>query len=138
MFAFQHSCSLLFMGTSHWELLWGRASVLRTSSWRMQTSSVPCVNAYSFVRSRRQNLPSSVRAVASAESTTFSECTVTQSFKKKKPPKSSVTLRKGRPRDPFQDLQKTARNKPHSAPANQVHWERTSELSLQPSREFWT
>ena len=130
MFACQPPFPRLFMETSHWESLealhsesvWGRASMLRTSSWQKQTSSVPCPNAYSFVRTSRQNLQSSVvRALASAESSTFSE--------------------KGRSKDSFRDSQKTARNKPHSAPANQVLGTRehamlpalhTSELSLQP------
>ena len=50
MFAYQLSSPQLFMETSHWELLCGRASLLRTSSWRKKTLSVPCMNAYSSVR----------------------------------------------------------------------------------------
>ena len=54
---------------------------------------------------------------------------------------------KGRSKDSFRDVQKTARNKPHSAPANQALGTKehvmlpalhTPQLSLQPGGEFWT
>ena len=65
------------------------------------------------VRTRRQNLPSSAKALASAGSTTFSECTVTQPFKKKKPP--GIEYKRAR------DVGRPAH----------------LELSLRSSREFW-
>ena len=79
--------------------------------------------------------------------TTSSQCTVTRSFKKEKPPKYSMKSGTGRSKTLSWDSQKTARNKPHSAPANQLSGTKehamspalhTSELSLQPSHESWT
>ena len=55
--------------------------IWQTNFWR-QTSFAPCMNVSSCVRTRRQNLPSSASVLASVESTTSSECTVTQFFKR--------------------------------------------------------
>ena len=84
-----------------------------------QTSPTLCMNECRSVRIHKLNLLSAARALASAESTTSSECTVTQSLEKKKPP-NALKLGKGRSKDSFQELLTTVRNKPHSAPANQV------------------
>ena len=56
------------METSHSKLQWDPASVLQTISWQRQTSSAPCMNVSSCVRTRRQNLPFFAHVVASAES----------------------------------------------------------------------
>ena len=58
--------------------------------------------------------------LASAESTASSERTVTQFFKRDKPPKSSMRLGKGPLRDSFRHSQRTALNKPRSVPASRV------------------
>ena len=107
------------------------------------------MNAYSFVRTRSQNLPfreslgaSRINRILSVHGHSILE------EKKKKPPKSSMKLGEGHSKDSFQDLLRTVWNKPHTAPANQVLGtekrhamlpaQHTSELSLRPSREFWT
>ena len=105
------------METSHSELHWGHAS----------TSSVSCVNVSSCVRTRRQNLLFFARVLASVETTTSSECTVSQFFKRDEFPQ-------------FLDSRRTAWSKPHSVPASRVLGSRGREMpalhSLQPNREF--
>ena len=58
---------------SHSESQCDHATVSQASSWQKQTSSGPCMKACDHVRTHRQNLPSSEKAWASAESTTSSE-----------------------------------------------------------------
>ena len=82
-----------------------------------------------YVMTHRQNLPSFARTWAAAESTTSSENIVTQSFKKKKPPKYLIRLGKGHSKDSFQDLLRTVRNKPHSAPTNQMSGTKEHRMS---------
>ena len=82
----------------------------------------------------------------SGESTTFSESTFAI-LQERVAAKVSMKSSEGRSKDFLRDLQETSRNKPHSAPANQVFGttehamlpdKHTWELSSQPSREFWT
>ena len=104
----------------------------------------PCMNTCNYVRIRRRNLPSSVRAQAPAESTTSSECVVARLSMKKTLPKPVMKLGKGQSMDSSQGSPRTARNKPHSAPANQVFGtqehrmlpvQHTLTLSLQPKKQ---
>ena len=98
----------LFMETSHCELLWGRARMVRTISWQKQTLSVLRINAYSSPSRepwRQQDQPHSESARSRNPS------------RKRSRQKSSVKLGQGHLKDSFQDLLRTARNKPHSAQA---------------------
>ena len=64
--------------------LLAKADVIRAMHERVQ-----------LCQARRQDLPSSARVLASVESTKSPECTVTQFFKKDRPPKYSMKLGKG-------------------------------------------
>ena len=72
--------------------------MFRTNSWQKQSSSALCMNVCGYVRTHRQSLPSCARALASAESTTSSECMVTK-FLTKKPPQSLMKFGQGYSKD---------------------------------------
>ena len=98
----------------------GTSAASQTSFWQKQTSSGPCTNACFCVRIRKQNLPFSVRVLASAESITSPECMVARFSIEKRPPKPLKKLGKGHSKGSSQFSPRTARSKPRSAPANQV------------------
>ena len=131
---------------SHSEWQWDPDAVSQTNSWQMQTSSRLCINACNCVRTRRRNLASFVRALASAESTTSSEYMVTPFFMKKKPPRPLTKLGKGHSKDSSQILPRTVQSKPRSAGQSGIGYKirgrcsasTLSELSLQPNNGFWT
>ena len=67
-------------------------STSRTNSWPRQTSFEQCTNASSSARTRRRNLPSSVRVWELVASTTSCEYTASQSWKNSGLQKSSSRL----------------------------------------------
>ena len=66
-----------------------------------------CMNAFSCVRTRRRNLPSSKRVWNSAASTTNCEYTVTQSFRNSGLQKSMTRLNSGLSNGSFRVSQRT-------------------------------
>ena len=90
-------------------------SPLRTNFWRRQTSSAPCMNEFTCVRTRRRNLLSYVKVLASVVSATSSECTATRSCRRNEPLKSAMRSGKGPLSGSTQDSRRTAWCKPHSA-----------------------
>ena len=86
----------------------------QTNPWPTQTSFEQCTNAFSCARTHKQNVPSYAKVLVSVASPTFCECTATRACRRNELPKSSMKLAKS----PFQDSQRTAWYKPHSARAS--------------------
>ena len=79
------------------------------------------MNDFNCVRIPRQNLPFSVRVLASVESTASSECTVTQFFQRDRQAADIFDeVGHGPSKDSFWDSQRTVRNKPRSVPSSRV------------------
>ena len=92
-----------------------------------------------LAKTRRQNLPFSVKVYVSAESITSPGCMVTLFWLRKQQPKPSVEQGRGHEKGSFQDLQNFVHSKPRSVQANLVlgkdQWtllaQRTRALRLQ-------
>ena len=100
--------------TNRWEhhtrSCWDPNSPLRTNFWRRQTSSAPCMNEFTCVRTRRRNLLSYVKVLASVVSATSSECTATRSCRRNEPLKSAMRSGKGPLSGSSQDSRRKCRS----------------------------